>query len=197
MSSTTVFESTSKSILTRCRSLAHSIAFNIPIASPISTSTIGENHSVRANTKALSTYLIHIPIPTLLVALQKEASILHLYILGEGLAQITFCLLIWEISAACFNSWAFSQRAKSDVALWQTTWQFLSHHSKPYYFGSSIYSTLECQIGEFWKAEVAEKYWRKQWKCLQHMMSQLQSHSIILSVANIACFLSKERERAI
>jgi hypothetical protein len=58
MLSTTVLESTLKSMLHSCKSLTNSIAFNSPSASPTLISRRWENHSVQANTKSPFSSLI-------------------------------------------------------------------------------------------------------------------------------------------
>ena len=60
----------------------------------MSTSVIGENHYVRANTKALFSSLIHIPIPTMSRVSEKEASTLHLYLMGGGVVVVIFIIII-------------------------------------------------------------------------------------------------------
>lgn len=101
--STTNFESISKSKFCNCK------AVRSPSASPISTSTRGDNQSVRARTKLSCPYLIHTPISTLFCLLENEHHITFVptyyrflppYIVGydRGLLPILFDIL----SAASF-----------------------------------------------------------------------------------------------
>ena len=89
MLSATVLESTSKFI----RSLTHSKAINKPRASPVSTSVIGENHSIQANTKTHSSSMIQISISTMSGGSKKDASTLHLYLPQDGLVHFSIGLV--------------------------------------------------------------------------------------------------------
>jgi len=49
---------------------------------------LGVRHYVRGNKKARRSSLMHMSIPTLLRNLEKKASTLHLYQLGDGLLHL-------------------------------------------------------------------------------------------------------------
>jgi len=120
--SATVLESTSKSIFTNCRSFTHSIVCNSPRASPVSTSMIGENQSVRANTKAPFASLMKMHVPTLSILSEKAASTLHLYLPSASFDHVSIWVRVLFVRAAILTSWAFFQLAKNAVALLQIVW---------------------------------------------------------------------------
>jgi hypothetical protein len=95
---------------------------NLTSASPISISRRGENHSVQANTKSPSSSLMHIRMPILSKVSEKEASMLHLYLLGDNLSHFSTCLTARAALVVNFTSRAFFQLDNSVVVLSQMTW---------------------------------------------------------------------------
>lgn len=94
-----------------------------PRASPVSTSSMGENHSVLANTNTPSSSLMQIPIPTLSRESEKDVSMLHLYLPGDGFVQFLIALVACLVHILCFTSWAFVQLSSNALARSQIDWR--------------------------------------------------------------------------
>jgi len=85
--STTFLQSRTKSTLSNCRLNSQSKAVCSSTAPPAYLSQIGANHYVLASTKAPSSSLRHMPKPTLLREVEKDASMLHIYLPSAGFFQ--------------------------------------------------------------------------------------------------------------
>jgi hypothetical protein len=82
------FELSSKSTFFYCKSWTHYIALSSPMASPMSTSRIGDNHSVLTITNLPWLSDIHMPTPILFWWAENNASILHLNLPFWGLDHL-------------------------------------------------------------------------------------------------------------
>jgi len=107
---------------TSCKSLTHCVAGKSPIASPISTSTIRTNHYAFARTKHPSSSLMHTLMPTLLGAVENDASTLHLYHVRLGFLHCTHTDVVAVLNFTCRATCAFSQIMSSVPTRTQMSW---------------------------------------------------------------------------
>jgi hypothetical protein len=138
--STTLLQSISKSILYNCSSSTHLSVLNKPMASPTSTSRIGSIHSVLAATNWPCSSLMHIPMPTLLVECENDASMLHVYLPMLGLLH-SVC---WGADCVMFprdwKFWAFRQLVIKCRARSHTVWVVSIIFSHTYYCASKYFT---------------------------------------------------------
>jgi len=96
--------------------------FKRPSASPMSTSSIGENHLVRANTNTPWSSLMQTPTPTLSRKLEKETLTLPLNLLGDNLHHPATILSTW-MAWIVLLTWALIHLVNKDEVLLQTILQ--------------------------------------------------------------------------
>ena len=98
--STTLLQSSVKSTLSNCWLETQSKVVCNSTTSLPSISQRGENQSVFARTKTPTSSRRHMPKPTMLREVEKDASMLHLYLLGVGFFQYSSSCLVdraWDV----------------------------------------------------------------------------------------------------
>jgi hypothetical protein len=125
--STTLLQSSAKSTLSNYWLEIQSKVVCKPTTSPTSISQRGANHFVLARTKPPSSSLRHMPRPTLLREVEKDASMFHIYLPGASFFQLSTCCLVdrtWGmvVWALVWDLIAWDARHSSSrwVARWRT-----------------------------------------------------------------------------
>lgn len=158
-----------------------------------SISQRGANHSVLASTKASSSSLRHMPKPTMLKEVEKDASILHLYLPGAGFFQTSSsCLDGWTCGVVDWVLlldlilWVVRHSSNTWVARWNTCGRSQVVASKVSSFYIFIDSTwlmpsahiaLQVNSVEPWKWE----HWYYNLDELPCQLCPINSHSAILA----------------
>lgn len=138
---------------------------------------MGENHSVLANTNTPSSSLMQIPIPTLSRESEKDVSMLHLYLPGDGFVQFLIALVACLVHILCFTSWAFVQLSINALARSQIDWHISckSFHTLLFLFFQILHMSV--LTTERWVESKRFRIYSKQQKCLQDWGSQQRLNS--------------------